>query len=112
MLLVEDWVRLHAQRMIFVYGANDPWSAAQYAPSTSNDSYRYVITGALGNHGARLTRLPQVEQDAAFAKLRGWLGLPALKKQGALRGRRAARHAVDAEPVLIAEPTRRELYLR
>jgi hypothetical protein len=111
MLLVEDWVRLHGQRMIFVYGANDPWSAAQYAPATANDSYRYVITGELGNHGARLTRLPQPEQDAAFAKLRSWLGLPALKAQ-ALRGKRSWRRGMDVEPVLIAEPTRRELYLR
>jgi hypothetical protein len=111
MLLVEDWVRLHGQRMIFVYGANDPWSAAQYAPATANDSYRYVITGALGNHSARLTRLPQPEQDAAFAKLRNWLGLPALKQQ-ALRGKRGWRRGRDVEPVLIAEPTRRELYLR
>lgn len=111
MQLVEDWVRLHGQRMIFVYGANDPWSGAQYAPATSNDSYRYVIPGTLGNHGARLARLPQAEQDFAFAKLRSWLGLPALKAQ-ALRGKRAARRGVDALPVQLDEPTRRELYLR
>ncbi|MCK2215818.1 aminopeptidase [Actinomadura sp. ATCC 31491] len=71
MLDVDRWVRSRSERMMFVYGQNDPWSAERFAPSGA-DSYLYVVPGA--NHGANIASLPEAEQAAATATLRRWAG--------------------------------------
>ncbi|MFH8370600.1 S28 family serine protease [Streptomyces sp. NPDC018031] len=68
---VDKWVRHDSQRMLFVYGQNDPWSAEQFTPS-KRDSYKYVVPGA--NHGARIAALPAEEKNAATETLRRWAG--------------------------------------
>ncbi|WP_246074767.1 S28 family serine protease [Nonomuraea terrae] len=77
MLDVDRWVRTRAERMMFVYGENDPWSAERFTPSR-RDSYLYVAPGA--NHGANIARLPEADRAAATATLRRWAGVsPALR---------------------------------
>ncbi|QYC42437.1 Prolyl tri/tetrapeptidyl aminopeptidase precursor [Nonomuraea coxensis DSM 45129] len=71
MLDVDHWVRARSERMMFVYGQNDPWSAERFTPS-GRDSYLYVVPGA--NHGANIASLPEAEQTAAIATLRRWAG--------------------------------------
>ncbi|WP_306338413.1 S28 family serine protease [Streptomyces sp. KL118A] len=66
---VDRWVRKHGQRMMFVYGENDPWSAEKFTPSR-HDSYRYVVPGA--NHGASIAGLPAAEQKKAIATIKRW----------------------------------------
>ncbi|WP_055568585.1 S28 family serine protease [Streptomyces atriruber] len=66
---VDRWVRKHGQRMMFVYGENDPWSAEKFTPSR-HDSYRYVVPGA--NHGASIAGLPAAEQKKAIATVKRW----------------------------------------
>ncbi|GLW05712.1 tripeptidyl aminopeptidase [Microtetraspora sp. NBRC 13810] len=72
MLDVDTWVRTRAERMMFVYGENDPWSAEQFSPSR-RDSHRYVAPGA--NHGANISRLAEADRAAATATLRRWAGV-------------------------------------
>ncbi len=74
MIDVDLWVRTAAQRMLFVYGENDPWGAERFAPSR-RDSHLYVAPGA--NHGANIARLAPADSAAATATLRRWAGLPA-----------------------------------
>jgi hypothetical protein len=74
MLDVDLWVRTAAQRMLFVYGQNDPWGAERFAPSR-RDSALYVAPGA--NHGANIARLAPDDAAAATAMLRRWAGVPA-----------------------------------
>lgn len=72
MIDVDLWVRTLSQRMMFVYGQNDPWSAERFAPSR-RDSYLYVAPGA--NHGARISGLNPADSAAATATLRRWAGV-------------------------------------
>ncbi|MEV6633605.1 S28 family serine protease [Actinoplanes sp. NPDC051470] len=72
MIDVDLWVRTLSQRMMFVYGQNDPWSAERFAPSR-RDSYLYVAPGA--NHGARIAGLNPADSAAATATLRRWAGV-------------------------------------
>ena len=73
MLDVDLWVRTLSQRMMFVYGQNDPWGAERFTPSR-RDSALYVAPGA--NHGANIARLTATESAEATATLRRWAGLP------------------------------------
>jgi hypothetical protein len=74
MIDVDLWVRTLSERMMFVYGENDPWGAERFAPSR-RDSHLYVAPGA--NHGANISRLTAADATEATATLRRWAGLPA-----------------------------------
>ncbi|MEU2557816.1 S28 family serine protease [Streptomyces longispororuber] len=69
---VDRWVRTRGQRMMFIYGENDPWSAERFTPS-HRDSYRYVVPGA--NHGASIAKLPEPQQSRVVATVKRWAGL-------------------------------------
>jgi hypothetical protein len=71
---VDAWVRTEGDRILFVYGEVDPWSAGMMAPAPGKDAARYVVGG--GNHGALLSDLAPGEQAAAVATLRRWLSIP------------------------------------
>ncbi|SDK95245.1 S28 family serine protease [Nonomuraea jiangxiensis] len=71
MLDVDHWVRTKSERMMFIYGQNDPWSAERFTPSR-HDSSLYVAPGA--NHGANIARLSEAERIAATDTLRRWAG--------------------------------------
>ncbi|QES40905.1 aminopeptidase [Streptomyces venezuelae] len=66
---VDRWVKKRGERMMFIYGENDPWSAEKFTPSR-HDSYRYVVPGA--NHGASIAKLPAAEQAKAVATIKRW----------------------------------------
>ncbi|MBN8229381.1 hypothetical protein JYK02_17870 [Corallococcus macrosporus] len=75
MPLVEGWVKAFGERILLVYGENDPWSTGAFSVSARNDSYRFFEPG--GNHGASITGLPEADQAVALERLRTWAGLPA-----------------------------------
>ncbi|WP_250006723.1 S28 family serine protease [Actinoplanes sp. M2I2] len=72
MIDIDLWVRTQSQRMMFVYGQNDPWGAERFSPSR-RDSALYVAPGA--NHGANISRLTATDAAAATATLRRWAGV-------------------------------------
>lgn len=72
---VASWVTTTGQRLLFVYGENDPWSARPFAPSIANDSFRYFVPA--GNHGSSIALLPDAERASATAAVRRWAGLEA-----------------------------------
>lgn len=67
---VNDWVKTHGERMLFIYGEFDPWSSREFEPS-SRDSVRYTVAG--GNHGASIAQLAEADRVAVSARLGGWL---------------------------------------
>ncbi|WP_043640324.1 S28 family serine protease [Nonomuraea candida] len=77
MLDVDHWVRTRAERMLFVYGENDPWSAERFTPSR-RDSHLYVAPGA--NHGASIALLSEADRAAATATLLRWAGAPPARR--------------------------------
>ncbi|MGW7198690.1 S28 family serine protease [Streptomyces chryseus] len=68
---VDRWVATRGERMMFVYGQNDPWSAEQFKPS-KNDSHLYVAPDT--NHGALLSKLTPAERAEAQATVKRWAG--------------------------------------
>ncbi|MGW4200519.1 S28 family serine protease [Streptomyces sp. NPDC004726] len=68
---VDRWVRENADRMMFVYGSNDPWGAERFRPGEdSRDSHVYIAPGA--NHGANVAALVSDERAAATASILKW----------------------------------------
>jgi len=69
---VQDWVSREGERLMFVYGGNDPWSAAPYVLGGARDSFLFMVPE--GNHSARLELLPEPERTEALDILRRWMG--------------------------------------
>ncbi|MEU4562400.1 S28 family serine protease [Actinoplanes sp. NPDC023936] len=74
MIDVDLWVRTASERMLFIYGENDPWGAERFRPSR-RDSALFVAPGA--NHGANIARLNPEDAAKATAMLRRWADAPA-----------------------------------
>ncbi|MER5177087.1 S28 family serine protease [Streptomyces sp. NPDC002896] len=73
---VDSWVRHNAQRMLYVYGENDPWGAEPFRLGKgARDSYVFTAPGA--NHGARVAGLAESERDLATSRILAWGGVPA-----------------------------------
>ncbi len=71
---VDAWVKYFGERLLFVYGENDPWTAEPFRLGRgTRDSYRYVAPGA--NHGADISMLPDEQAGQATAALLRWAGL-------------------------------------
>jgi hypothetical protein len=67
---VIDWAP-HAERLMLIYGENDPWSAAMLDLGGARDSVRYVQPH--GNHLARIADLAEADKQAALGLLGRWL---------------------------------------
>ena len=96
MLRVEHWVRGRGERMLFIYGENDPWSAAAFSVRERNDAFRFFVPG--GNHGANLQGLPEPERTFAVERLFTWMGLSAPSAQGRARALELAAGAEASRP--------------
>ncbi|MFC7305413.1 aminopeptidase [Streptomyces monticola] len=71
---VDSWVRHNANRMLFVYGQNDPWGAEPFRPGKgTHDSY--VVTAPGANHGANVAGLVPDEKAKATADILAWAGV-------------------------------------
>jgi hypothetical protein len=104
MPLIEQFVLKDAERMLFIYGANDPWSTNAFTVSATNDSYRLFVTGLAGNHGSQILELQVADREFALGKLAEWLGVQTM---------RAALAKPSSDPrYRIDRPTRQELFLR
>ena len=92
---VDRWVQHRSERMLFVYGENDPWGAEPFRLGKgSEDSYVYTAPGA--NHGAKIDQLTADERAAATAKVLEWAGVtPPAVRRGDVTPRPLA--AYDAE---------------
>ncbi len=71
---VDGWVKHHADRMLYVYGQNDPWGAERFSLGAgARDSYVYTVPG--GNHGSKVGALPAAQKSAATSAILRWAGL-------------------------------------
>lgn len=95
MASVDNWVRHHANRMMFVYGENDPWGAERFRPGHgAKDSHVFTAPGA--NHGANVAGLVPDENAKATARILDWAGVaPATVQQDAAKAKPLA--AFDAK---------------
>jgi hypothetical protein len=74
-LLAEFWVHQAGQRIMFLYGDRDPWSAAPFSVRESNDSWRFTVPDANHNN-ANIRRLPDAERALATQRLSEWMDAP------------------------------------
>lgn len=89
---IQDWVSVHGERLMFIYGSLDPWTSAAYVLGNAQDSFLYTVEG--GNHGSRISQLPPDVQAAAKAHIHRWMGIAPLK--------RAPRVSLAEEPPTFA----------
>ncbi|WP_424213703.1 S28 family serine protease [Streptomyces sp. BI20] len=105
---VDSWVRNNAERMLFVYGQNDPWGAEPFHLGyKAKDSY--VMTAPGANHGANVAKLQDGEKALATARILEWAGVaPAAVKADA----RQAAPLAAPDPRLDVRDIEREPQLR
>ncbi len=74
---IQAWVGSSAQRMIFLYGENDPFTAAAFQvtdTAAARGNHLYVVPG--GNHRSRIADMPNAQQRELLDLLSTWLGVP------------------------------------
>ena len=72
---VDDWLQHNGSRFVFIYGEWDPWSGGKFDLGQATDSLRLIQ--ASGTHGSHITKLADVDRDAAIAKINAWTGVTA-----------------------------------
>jgi hypothetical protein len=88
---VQDWVKAHGSRFIFVYGEFDPWFAGSVDIDGAPDALKLVAPAM--NHGAGFADLTQADQLAMDAALHRWLG-----SNGPRPVQRHTASSLDAQP--------------
>lgn len=69
---VSDWVTNKGDEFIYIYGANDTWSATGVKPNAQRNSLWYYIDGK--DHGqARIKNLPEESKEELLNKINSWL---------------------------------------
>jgi hypothetical protein len=69
MQAVVTWLRNQGERIIYIYGALDPWTAGTLGPAPGLDALQVIQPGA--NHGVKIKDLDQ--KGAVIAALERWL---------------------------------------
>lgn len=75
---IDGWVRTQGERLMFIYGGNDPWSAGEFRLGDAKDSFVYVVPG--GNHNSNIANLEDPDKSAATATIRRWGGVGTAKR--------------------------------
>jgi hypothetical protein len=70
---VAAWLSTEGERILFIYGETDPWSAGAFDPGGAKDSHKFVVPG--GNHGANIKGLDPADRTKALDALAAWTGV-------------------------------------
>jgi PS-10 peptidase S37 len=68
---IEEWVRVKSERIMFVYGEHDPWTAAMFPVRTDAESNRFIVPK--GNHSAKFINLDEPDRAQFIQNLNRWL---------------------------------------
>ncbi|ONK12938.1 S28 family serine protease [Streptomyces sp. MP131-18] len=72
---VHNWVRDESERMLYINGADDPWSAKPFEAGAGSEE-TYVMTAPDTNHvGISIDRLTEDDRAVATSSLLEWAGL-------------------------------------
>lgn len=75
---IQDWLATSGERIMLIYGQNDPWTAGAVDIGNATDSFKYISPG--GNHGSSLANLSSTDQDEAVATVLRWAGVQSMAK--------------------------------
>ncbi|HVK60656.1 MAG TPA: S28 family serine protease [Bdellovibrionales bacterium] len=82
---VDHWVRTDADKIVFVYGAFDPWSGGEFPVSeTGKDVFKFWVPR--GNHSSKFTALPKDKKAEFVQILTRWFGKAPVNLEFARRG--------------------------
>jgi alpha-galactosidase/6-phospho-beta-glucosidase family protein len=63
--------------MLFIYGGNDPWSAAGISLTGKTDALKMTLAG--GNHFTFINSFPDEEREKILKTLERWLVMKILR---------------------------------
>lgn len=69
---ITQWLDASGERILFVYGENDPYSAAAFDPGNAKDTFKFFAPGE--NHSAKILDLVEADRLTAFDALERWTG--------------------------------------
>jgi hypothetical protein len=69
---VRDYVESKGNKILYIYGGNDPWGACAPNPKLEVDALKMVLEE--GHHGTRINHFSKEDQQKIIAKLQSWLG--------------------------------------
>jgi hypothetical protein len=78
---VQLWLATRGERIMLVYGENDPWTAGAFDITGAQDTYSFEVPA--GNHGSVIGGLPEPERTQALDRLQAWSGVMPLIFDGA-----------------------------
>jgi hypothetical protein len=70
---IAQWVASEGERLLFLYGGNDPWTGGAFELGDAQDSYRFFDPG--GTHGTFIATLEPDDQAAVMEILERWTGI-------------------------------------
>ena len=71
---VNKWLQKKADKLIYIYGANDTWSASAVVPNDKVDSKWFFLKGK--SHGsARISNMTDEERQSFISTLEQWLSI-------------------------------------
>ena len=92
---IDDFVEQHGDRLLFVYGGWDPWTAGKFVLGDAQRSDVFIQTE--GTHGAQITSLGRDDRVAALAMIQDWTGVVPIES----RARSAAAETAAAETARV-----------
>ncbi|CAL2101587.1 PS-10 peptidase S37 [Tenacibaculum sp. 190130A14a] len=69
---VRDFAENKGNKIIYIYGAYDPWGACAPTPKSGVDALKMVLEKA--DHSTRIKHFSKEDQDKIYDKLQTWLG--------------------------------------
>ena len=69
---VRDYIENKGNKILYIYGGNDPWGACAPTPKSEVDALKMVLKG--GHHGTRIKDFSSEDQQEIYNKLQSWLG--------------------------------------
>ncbi len=70
---ITNWVQNEAKNCIFIYGDNDPYSAASVCLTGKTNSIKMILPG--GSHRTRIKSFSKKSKELILSKLEEWLGI-------------------------------------
>jgi hypothetical protein len=88
---ISRWLAAEGERLLFIYGENDPYTAGAFELGQARDAHRFIAPE--GNHGAVIDDLAPADRELALGALEAWTGVAPRRDAGLLprtllRGRR------------------------
>ena len=80
---IAEWVKTKGNRLLFIYGEWDPWTAGRFDLGNATESAQFVVPQ--GTHNANLRRLSEADRQQAFAMLKDWTGVTPMLPARTLR---------------------------